>query len=337
MSEAHRELEDRLRALTEPPESCGETMLWQAALGRNTASKAFAFRARPTLGVAASLLLVGVVVWTMSGTLGRARSGPPVSSFPAVPTMKSADAGPSASVLSQTSADQVSVAQPRAIQRSATMELTASDTRALADRITGMVQPGLGEFVGDASVGAGSARMTLRVASDRLEAVMRSIRGLQGVVEVSREELSAVDATDRRTDLTARLTNERRIEIELLELVEQRPDAPLADILRVREALGEVRLSIERLGAQRAALQERIDLATLHVLVVLEEHEGQHEPAASGFVHDLGQSLKRGGRDLARSITTVVEFLIGGLIVWAPLLIVGVWTYRTLRWRATWD
>lgn len=226
--------------------------------------------------------------------------------------------------------------EPRAIQRSGAMELTTEAVRPLFDRVTALIDPGLGEFVENASAGEGRADATLRVSAQRLEAVMRSIREMDGVAEVVREELSAVDATDRRADLTARLANERRIEVELLELIEKRPDAPLADVLRVREVLGEVRLNIERLDAQRATLNERVALATLRVSIVRIDEEQEPVPDASGFLHDLGDAFTRGGRTLAGSAAWIVEAFVGGLIAWVILAVVGVWAYRALRWRATW-
>lgn len=137
-------------------------------------------------------------------------------------------------------------------------------------------------------------------------------------------------------DCSAREANERRIEVELLELIDKRPDAPLADVLRVRDALSEVRLNIERLDAQRSTLSERVALATLRVSVVRIANEDEPEPDASGFLHDIGDAFARGGETLAASAAWIVEAFVGGLIAWVLLAFVGVWGYRALRWRATW-
>lgn len=322
MNEQPNELEDRLASLTTWPAE-NEPALWKPALDRAYELRNLKQPPKSVLGIAAMVMLAAVGVWASMGLFGQARSAAPVMSYSmADPRFEMDQARRSFEI------------EPRAIQRSAAMELTTGAIRPLFDRVTAMIDPSLGEFVENASAGEHRADATLRIAAQRLDAVMRSIRELDGVAEVRREELSAVDATDRRADLSARLANERRIEVELLELLDKRPDAPLADVLKVREALGEVRLNIERLDAERATLNERVALATLRVSVLAIDQAV--EPGASGLLNDLGEAFARGGRTLAGSAAWILEAFIGGLIAWVILAVVGVWAYRSLRWRATW-
>ncbi|MFI4915153.1 MAG: DUF4349 domain-containing protein [Phycisphaerales bacterium JB060] len=341
MNEQPNELEDRLESLTEW-RGGHEPTLWESALDRADEPRKLNLPPKYVLGVAAMVMLAAVGVWASLGMLGQARSTAPTMSYARSGTpgeMDQAVAHPPFMSEVAPSADQQIRSfeiEPRAIQRSATMELATEAVRPLFDRVTALIDPNLGEFVENASAGEGRADATLRISARRLDAVMRSIREMEGVAEVTREELSAVDATDRRADLTARLANERRIEVELLELIDKRPDAPLADVLRVREALGEVRLSIERLDAQRATLNERVALATLRVGIVQNAEDQAPEPDASGFLHDLGEAFTRGGRTLAESAAWIVEVLVGGLLAWVVLVVALVWAYRAARWRATW-
>ncbi|MEQ9097163.1 MAG: DUF4349 domain-containing protein [Phycisphaerales bacterium] len=346
MNERPNELEDRLASLTEWRAE-HEPALWESALRQSKeppADEPRTLRIAPkhVAGIAAALTIAAVGLWASMGVLGQSRSAAPglapaLSRAPSAMDLAESRAFPAGERAFAMGQDMHAFdLEPRAIQRSAAMELTTDAVRPLFDRVTALIDPGLGEFVENASAGEGRADATLRVSAQRLEAVMRSIRDMDGVAEVVREELSAVDATDRRADLTARLANERRIEVELLELIDTRPDAPLADVLRVRDALREVRLNIERLDAQRATLNERVELATLRVSIVQLDEEDQPEPDASGFLDDLGDAFVRGGRTLAGSAAWIVEALIGGLIAWVILAAAGVWAYRTLRWRATW-
>lgn len=345
MNKQPNELEDRLTSLTTWPNE-HEPTLWESALEqskqpRTDEPRSLRVPPRYMVGIAATATIAAVGVWASMGMLGQARSSAPAMLYSResqvemdLAEVRAFPAGERAYARGQEVRS--FEIEPRAIQRSAAMELTAEAIRPLFDRVTALVDPGLGEFIENASAGEGRADATLRVSAQRLEAVMRSIRELDGVAGVQREELSAVDATDRRADLTARLANERRIEVELLELIDKRPDAPLADVLRVREALSEVRLNIERLDAQRSMLNERVALATLRVSIVQLDEEEQPEPDASGFLHDLSDAFTRGGRTLAGSAAWIVEAFIGGLIAWMILAALGVWAYRTLRWRATW-
>lgn len=346
MNEQPNELEDRLASLTACPDG-HEPTLWESALQQSKqppTDEPRTLRIAPKymVGIAATVMIAAVGVWASMGTLGQARSSAPALSYalsqaPGEMDLAEARAFPAGERAYAMGQEVRSFEiEPRAIQRSAAMELTAEAVRPLFDRVTALIDPGLGEFVENASANEGRADLTLRVSSQRLESVMRTIREMDGVADVLREELSAVDATDRRADLTARLANERRIEVELLELIDKRPDAPLADVLRVREALSDVRLNIERLDAQRSTLSERVTLATLRVSIVRMTEEPEPVPDASGLLHDLGDAFTRGGRTLAGSAAWIVEAFIGGLIVWLMLAVVGVWAYRTLRWRATW-
>lgn len=340
MTNEPRDIEGQLEELTAWPDTDAKPTLWSEALDAPERPMSFRFPSRRIMSVAACLMLgtvglfVAVIVLDdeeVSPVARRvARLADPQFAASVYPTEEIA--GSEYPFMMADSAD----VQPRAIHRSAAMELTTEAIRPLFNRVTALIDPSLGEFVESASANEGRADATLRVSAQRLDTVMRSIRDMDGVTEVLREELSAVDATDRRADLAARLANERRIEVELLGLIDKRPDAPLADVLRVREALSEVRLNIERLDAQRATLSERVALATLRVSIVQIAEEQEPEPDASGFLHDLGDAFTRGGQTLAGSAAWIVEAIVGGLIAWAILAVVGIWAYRTLRWRATW-
>lgn len=342
MNEQQHELEDRLASLTTWPEAEHEPTLWKSALERDEEPRTLRLPPKRVLGIAAMVMLAFVGVWAAIVAMGEDQSEPPVLMYSmsgppggmdhlAAHPFLTSEVGPSTD--QETRLFEI---EPRAIQRSAAMELTTKAIRPLFDRVNAIVDPSRGEYVESASAHEGRADVTLRVSAQRLDTVMLSIREMDGVTEVLREELSAADATDRRADLDARLANERRIEVELLELIDKRPDAPLADVLRVREALSEVRLNIERLDAQRATLNERVALATLRVGILQVSEEREPEPDASGFLHDLGDAFTRGGRTLAGSAAWIVEAIVGGLIAWVILAVVGIWAYRTLRWRATW-
>ncbi|MEO1007013.1 MAG: DUF4349 domain-containing protein [Planctomycetota bacterium] len=230
----------------------------------------------------------------------------------------------------------------RAIVRRATIELRVADVRGAYEAAIAMLEPG--EFVENSRVsgqrGDMVASATLRITATRLDDVLAGLRRLPGVAAVEREDRSASDATDVLTDLEARLRNEERIEAELLELLANRAEAPLADVLRVREALGEVRLDIERLEAQCAATTARVALATLRGEIQRVQAEPDASSGGAGktsFLVSMREALARGGGTLADSAAWIVEVFVGGLLAWLGLAAVGVWVYRTLRWRATWS
>jgi hypothetical protein len=212
----------------------------------------------------------------------------------------------------------------RHIVRKASIEIRTADVAAAFQRVQLLVNEGQGEFIADSSQqGVGRderASVTLRVRPARLGAVLTSVRAMGLVVSESR---GGDDVTDRVVDLEARLRNERRVEQEMLELLEQRPDAPLDDILTLRRQLADVRGTIERYEGQRSALEQLVSLATVLVLIRMdpEAFDGTDLPTddeslADRFGAELGGAWVAGLGGLIDSIATVVRVLLGGLLWW---------------------
>ena len=68
-------------------------------------------------------------------------------------------------------------------------------------------------------------------------------------------------------DLDARLRNERRVEQELLELLDSRDESPLEEILKLRGEIAKVRTQIERYTAQQDRLSRLVSLATVLIII----------------------------------------------------------------------
>ena len=212
----------------------------------------------------------------------------------------------------------------RHVVRKATIEILTDDVRAVFLKAGQLTSEAMGEFVESSSLsGSGEearASMTLRVAVDRLSAVLNDLRRLG---TVRSEESHGEDVTTRAVDLEARSRNERRIEAELLELVEKREDAPLKELLELRRRLNEVRESIETLTAHRERLDRLVALAT--VLVIIRPQDAPEEGPQAGlgryFSEKIGGAWAGGLRFLADSIGVGLRVLVGGMMWW---LLLGV-------------
>ena len=123
----------------------------------------------------------------------------------------------------------------RHVIRKVTMELTSTDVAATFLKARQLVSEAGGEYIEQSSLaGEGDstrASLTLRVSASRLSDVLNELRKLGVVVS---EEARGEDVTNQVVDLDARLRNERRVEQELLELLESRDDSPLEEILKLR-------------------------------------------------------------------------------------------------------
>ncbi|MEX2217114.1 MAG: DUF4349 domain-containing protein [Phycisphaerales bacterium] len=208
----------------------------------------------------------------------------------------------------------------RQVVRKATIELEAGDVAAAFAKAVHAVSEARGEYVqGSSLTGEGNAArgmLTLRVAAGRLGAALLELRGL-GLVK--NEVTSGEDVTSQAVDLEARLRNEQRVEAELLELLSSRAEAPLKDVLELRESLGRVREQIERLSGQRQHLSRLVSLAT--VLVIIRAPEaGEEKPAEAGlweyFSGSVGRAWESGLAFLADTVAGLVRIAVGGVIWW---------------------
>lgn len=281
--------------------------------------------------------LVVFVVAMLLPALGKARAGRPVAAS-AGPEAGMMDSGWHESAPGTPAAaparDRDKSAKPadaeadaRQVIRRAQISLAVTDVRAAFIAAGQTVSEVGGEFVQESSVtgkdtdpSQQTASITLRVRADRLQEVLRALRSLGLVIE---ERLGGEDVTDQMVDLDARLRNERRIEAELLSLLDDRRGAPLKDLLEVRSALDAARERIERLVAQRDRLDRLVALATV-VVLLRHADAGQVKVDLRPPDPTLGQRVERAWEDgtkaLARSIAWAVEVLVGGLLVWLIVL-----------------
>jgi hypothetical protein len=333
--------------------------LWQKALDQHATAKPDALRTvfpvlgrplpQPVLAAMVGLILVSVVFAVMVPNLGKARSGPrpaalrietPAESIQGYRVETDGYRAEQGSAVAsapppppQPPQQQPAPAQPteRFVVRKATLELETPNVAGTFAKVAHAVSLARGEYVQESSIsGEGrhaSARLTLRVAADRLSECLNELRGLGTVTS---ERTSGEDVTTQMVDLEARLRNEQRIEVELLELLERRSEAPLKEILELRDSLSSVRQSIERMTAQREHLSRLVSLAT--VLVIIQSGEAPEVQAGLGdyFARNLATAWTGGVRMLADSLAWLVTVAVGGLPWWILLAVV---TWLLIRWH----
>ncbi len=368
-AEADDRLAEALARLSAGPEQSPQ--LWKQALHsadrhnppgrrlRHLAKKRLSNAA--LLGLAAGLLVVLFVV-VSTPHLSRARDLARRSGEPAAPSFATpADSAPLPDALGLTDQNvspalgtggarqgpaeevqadggaPVRIALSRQIIRNARVELVCEDVPAAFKSVAALVDLQRGEYLEHSTIddsGSGRrAELTLRVAAERLDEVLAALRKLG---RVQREDVQAEDVTAQVVDLEARLRNERRIEAELLDLLEQREAAPLTEILQLRAALEDVRGRIERVEAQRQQLGRQVALATVRVEL---RTRPRPDSAAGRFRRELSDGLSSAWRDglvgLARTVGAVVHIAIAGAIWWALLAVGLVVWWRRRRQRLT--
>ncbi len=212
----------------------------------------------------------------------------------------------------------------RQVIRKATIELLTNDVHATFLKATQLPSEARSEYLEASSLtGTGDemqASLTLRVTADRLSEVLNQLRQLG---EVRSEDSRGEDVTSQVVDLDARLRNERRIETELLELLDKRDDAPLREILELRNHINRVRQSIERLTAEQQRLGRLVSLASILVIIRAEDApKPEPEPALGKYFSDrVGTSWTSGLRFLSDTIANLLRVLVGGVIWWVLLTV----------------
>ena len=199
------------------------------------------------------------------------------------------------------------------------MYMTVEDPIAAADQAVGIVQNAGGridarsETAPDERYG-GSASLTLRIPSNKLDAVVDDLREMGTVDKFSTD---SYDVTTEVTDLEAKISTLRastaRIEALLLEA------ADLSDIIMLENELEGRQAELEGLVARQRGLDDQVSMSTINLSLTT-------EPVV--IVEDTDDSPKTFGDGLASGWNTLVAFLsdvlvvVGVLLPWIALLAV---------------
>jgi uncharacterized protein DUF4349 len=214
---------------------------------------------------------------------------------------------------------------PNLIIRSGTASLQVDSlehaialVRALARRVGG--------FVGSSTAQAGkgqlhSAMLEIRMPAEHFE---DTVDGLRMIGRIETVNVTAEDVGEEYVDVQARMTNDRRLEARLIDLLAHRT-GKLADVLDVERELARVREEIERYEGRLRYLRSRAAVSTLSLTV--------HEPIPvvdEGSPGVMGEAV----RDAWRNFIAVLALLIQSLGVIIPLAICALagW-FVVRRWK----
>lgn len=163
------------------------------------------------------------------------------------------------------------------------------------------------------------ATLQLRIPSARFDDAQR---GLDAIGTVEWMNVTAQDVGEEYVDLTARMTNSRRLEARLIELLARRT-GKLEDVLAVERELARVREEIERSEGRLRFLRTRVSTSTLAVRV----HEPAPVIAGTGSLGVLGESFRQAWRNFVSAIAALIAS--SGVLI--PLLAVGVAGWFVVR------
>jgi hypothetical protein len=175
-----------------------------------------------------------------------------------------------------------------------------------------------------------SATIVIRVPAGHFEAITSKIARLGTVV---RESTGTRDVSEEYYDLKARLTNARKLETRLQELVSSKQTSKVQELLEVERELARVRGEIERFEGKLRLLDNLVDLSTITVRLSIQERYVPPKAPSLGedvrsTLHDSWRALRAFGRGLVLVAIAVLPWI-------APIALVLWLSRRALRrWRA---
>ena len=185
----------------------------------------------------------------------------------------------------------------------------------------------VGGYVANATVTAGreqhrSAMLEVKVPAAQFDDL---VSGLQPLGRVEGVNITAEDVGEEYVDVSARITNARRLEDRLIDLLATRT-GKLQDVLNVERELARVREEIERHEGRLRFLKTRAALSTLSV--------SMHEPLPITGNPSAGDVVAEAFRRAWRNLLAVAAGGIASLGVLVPVVLIGG-TAATLvrRWR----
>lgn len=185
----------------------------------------------------------------------------------------------------------------------------------------------LGGYVANSSMLGGrdqvpTATLELKIPAQRFD---QAISGLSTLGKVESVNATAEDVGEEFVDITARVTNARRLEERLIELLANRTGR-LQDVLSVERELARVREEIERYEGRLRYLRSRVAVSTLSVTI--------HEPlpilGQSPGQNPIAEAIRRAWRNFVGFIAAGIASL-GILIPLAVLAFVGWIVYKRVR------
>ncbi len=186
----------------------------------------------------------------------------------------------------ESAVNNVSLDPPPAVLRkiiyAATLQLVVEDFAATQKKVDALVkqhQGYLAEFREDRRFGDQLAgRWVVRIPVATFDQFVADAVEL-GVPES--REINAQDVTEQYIDLTARLSNKKRLEERMLKLLEDRT-GEIKDVIEVESQLGRVREEIEVMEGKLRFLSDRISMTT--VTISAREQRNYTPPQAPTFV-----------------------------------------------------
>jgi Domain of unknown function (DUF4349) len=166
-----------------------------------------------------------------------------------------------------------------------------------------------------------SATLELKIPAARYD---QAVGGLGGIGKVEAVNTNVEDVGEEYVDITARLTNAKRLEERLVTLLATRTGR-LEDVLAVERELARVRGEIERYEGRMRFLRTRAAVSTLSVTV----HEPMPLLGQNPGDNPIAAAVKAAWRNFVAFIAWMIASL--GVLIPVGAILALVWWYVRRR------
>ena len=185
----------------------------------------------------------------------------------------------------------------------------------------------VGGYITNSSVSGGrdqirQATLELKIPAANYD---KAVGSLSTIGKVETVTSTAQDVGEEFVDVTARVTNARRLEERLISLLANRT-GKLDEVLRVERELARVREEIERYQGRLRFLTSRAAMSTLTITV----HEPSPLLGSDPGENPIAAALRRAWRNFVALVAAVIASL--GVVIPLALVGVGGW-YAYRRWK----
>lgn len=179
----------------------------------------------------------------------------------------------------------------------------------------------LGGYISDAQMnihytGVREGRLEIRIPAEKFETAMDLIK--KTAVKIERENTKASDVTEEFYDLEARLSNKKKAELRMQEIL--RTAKTVSEILSVEESLTDIREDIERFEGRLRYLSDQTAVSTIKI--TLHEKYPLEVSRSGGFWRTIGDGFVDGFKGFAVVLRGTITFLIAGIPIFALFFLI---------------
>jgi hypothetical protein len=235
----------------------------------------------------------------------------------AAPAVKSV-AGNSAA--DSTASSNAANAPDRIVIKNAELKLVVKDPGASMDYITNLaskmggyvVSSNLFKTTTSQGIEVPEATITIRVKAEQLNDALTAIKGQVGnkQTDILIENVTGQDVTKEYTDLTSRLTNLKKTEAQLQEILGSATKTE--DVLAIYNQLTQIREQIEVIQGQINYYKESAALSAINITLVAQESV---QPLQIGGWQPVGVA-----RNALQTLVNTMQFL-GNAVIWIAIFV----------------